>query len=497
MPAARASAAPFPGGPGRSRPSVRCARPRRAALAFLLVLAAAQTPLHTQEPATTDTVAARPAKPNVARTLAEIAGLNVLINRVDCNVGRARDAAGELWACVTPAVWSRNIRYGWTWDVDAFHTNMFLHPFHGATYFNTGRANGLDFWEAAPLAFLGSLMWEYFGETERPSLNDLYNTGFGGVALGEVFHRLSALVRDDRRRGAGRAFREMAALPLDPVGTVHRWLGGGFSRVGPNPADRHPGSLGLVVQAGGRSADDSGSARTTTTPSILVDLAYGDPYRRPYDRPFDVFTVRMQVSPDGGGLNLLQVRGRLWAKELTDPTNDDRAIATVNQRFEYVHTAAYKFGGQSVEAGLVSGLGFFLGIDVRTELFAEGLMLGAVDAPRAGIQGSGRTYDFGPGLGAGGSVSFVVRGAPVVTAAGHWIYLHSVSGSPADHAVRSTSLELILPVAREVGLGAYAGWFHRRSDYAGRAGETTSFPELRFFVSWQPNRVPPIWEEPR
>jgi hypothetical protein len=347
-----------------------------------------------------------------------------------------------------------------------------------------------------PLAFFGSLQWEYLGETEQPSLNDIYNTGFGGIALGEVFHRVAALVRDDRRHGLGRTLRELAAFPIDPVGSVNRWLRGGFSRVGPNPPDRHPGTLGLVVQAGGRWAQDSGAVATHRGPSIQVDLAYGDPFQRPYTKPFDVFGVRMQVSPGGEGVNLLRVRGRLWAHELTDPTNDDRAIVTVNQRFEYDRSAAYRFGGQSVEAGLVSGLGFFLGIDVRTEVFVEGLMLGAVDAPRRDTVQSNRTYDFGPGVGLSAAASFAVRGRPLVTARGHWMYLHSVSGSPADHYVRTTGLELVIPAVREVGFGAYAGWFHRRSVYPGLPEETASFPELRFFLTWQPNRLPSIWPEP-
>ncbi len=476
---------------------MRCTLPRRAPLLALLVLAAAAAPLRAQANPPGDTTAEGRPRAHVLRALAELAGLNILINRVDCDVTRARDPAGGLWACVDPGIWSRNLRYGWAWDVDAFPTNMFLHPHHGAMYFNIARTNGMDFWESAPYAFLGSAMWEYFGETERPSLNDLYNTGFGGIVLGEVYHRLGALIRDDRRRGTGRTLRELAAFPFDPMGSLNRWLHGGFSRVGPNPPDRHPGTLGLVVQAGARSARDSSAVRDRTTPSILVDVAYGDPFRTRYERPFDVFTARMQVSPDGGGVNLLRVRGRLWAKELTDPAEDDRAFLTVNQQLEYIHTAAYKFGGQSVEAGLVAGLGFFLGIDVRMEAFAEGLMLGAVDAPQGGIPGSERTYDFGPGVGATVAASFVGGGATVVSARGHWGYLHSVSGSPADHYLRASGFQLVIPATHEVGFGAYAGWFQRRSDYRGQPGETASFPELRFFVTWQPNRVPPIWEESR
>ena len=422
--------------------------------------------------------------------------INVFVNRFDAWVRDARDLDGVAWPRVTPRTWSRNLSLAWTWDTDAFVTNMFSHPYHGSMYFNAGRANGLDFWESVPLAFLGSLTWEYFGETYQPSLNDLYNTGFGGIVLGEVYHRLGALVRDNGRRGAGRVLRELAAFPLDPVGSLDRLLYGGFTRVGPNAPDRHPGTLGLVVQAGGRVAVDSGAGGNTMSSSFLVDLAYGDPFRQRYTTPFDVFRVRLQVSPDGGGVNVLRVWGRLWALDFTPKHESPRQILTVNQKTEYLSSPAYKFGGQSVEVGLVSGFVAARGVDVRTELFAEGLMMGAVDARNTGIPGSERTYDFGPGAGVVASASLLVRGTPVLSARWHWAYLHSVSGSSADHYTKFASVEAVLPVTPTVGVGAYAGWYQRRSAYRGQLGEATRFPEFRLFLTWQPNRIPASDESP-
>jgi hypothetical protein len=464
----------------------------RPVLVGIVLAAGLTTPLRTQEPARPDSVAAPrvPPRPHPVRAALEGLGLNVVINRFDAWVRDAHDPDGVAWARVTPESWSRNLRHGWTWDTDAFMTNMFGHPYHGSLYFNTGRANGLDFWESAPLAFLGSLTWEYFGETYQPSMNDLYNTGFGGIVLGEVYHRLGALVRDNTRHGTGRVLRELAALPLDPVGSLGRLLRGDFTRVGPNPTDRHPGTLGLVVQAGGRWT--SGTTGRTGSGSVVVDLAYGDAFRLPFARPFDVFRVRMQVSPDGGGVNLLRVWGRLWALELTHTFVTSRHILTVNQKTEYVSNPAYKFGGQSVEVGLVSGFAAARRVDVRTELYGEGLMMGAVDARDTGIPGSERTYDFGPGGGIVAAASLQVGGTPVLSARWHWAYVHSVSGSPADHYTELANVEAVLPVTTDVGLGAYAGWYRRRSTYAGQPGESRSFPELRIFLTWQPNRVPPL-----
>lgn len=143
--------------------------------------------------------------------------LNVVVNRVDAwllNQAWAQNAGADSWA--------RNFRLGWSWDEDNFTTNMFAHPYHGGMYFNAGRANGLSFWESAPLTFLGSWTWEFLGEVERPSLNDFFMTTFGGLALGEMFHRVAASLRDNTARGSARWWRELGSLPFDPIGGLNR-----------------------------------------------------------------------------------------------------------------------------------------------------------------------------------------------------------------------------------------------------------------------------------
>ena len=87
---------------------------------------------------------------------------------------------------VTPETWARNLREGWEFDDNNFNTNQFAHPYHGNINFNTARSNGLDYWSSIPFAALGSLIWEYFGEIHRPSLNDYISTTVGGIALGEL-----------------------------------------------------------------------------------------------------------------------------------------------------------------------------------------------------------------------------------------------------------------------------------------------------------------------
>ena len=108
--------------------------------------------------------------------------------------------------------------------------------------------------------------------------------------------------------------------------------------------------------------------------------------------------------------------------------------------------------------------------------------MGAVDAPGAGDPGTPRTYDFGPGVGSDVAVSLQYRHFPVLSARYHWSMVHSVSGSPANHFTQLPSIEVALPLTRVLGVGAYAGWYVRRSSYASGTTESNTFRELRVYL---------------
>lgn len=124
--------------------------------------------------------------------------VNAVVNRL--NVWVLKDSLYE----VTPHSWKTNLRRGWDFDKDDSLVNMLGHPYQGSTYFAAARDNGLGFWAGAPLTFFHSVVWEYFGETTQASINDLVDTGLGGIALGEMFHRVAATIRNNEQGGGGR-----------------------------------------------------------------------------------------------------------------------------------------------------------------------------------------------------------------------------------------------------------------------------------------------------
>jgi uncharacterized protein DUF3943 len=442
-------------------------------------------PRSSAQPARADSGCPGCPRPRPLLAALTVTGSNIFINRFDTWVLKVYDPVEGYWTRVSPRTWGANIRSGWVWDTDHFTINMFGHPYQGGSYFRAGRTHDLNFWESVPLTFLGSVQWEYFGETTKPSLNDLYNTGFGGIVVGEAVYRLVLLIRDNQSRGAGRVLRELAAFPFDPAGGLRRIVAGDFMRVYANPGDRAPPPIALQLQTGVRQARDSGVAGTLVRRgAVVAELSYGD-FFRTYGRPFDVFLARALISPGSNPLGELRLAGRLYAREFTNPAAPIRTIFTVRQKLEYIRNPAYRFGGQSLEAGVVAGFSLGRGVELRAEGYAEGILMGAADAPGAGVSGTPRTYDFGPGVGSEVVVSIQRRHFPVFSARYHWSRIHSVSGSPADHLTHQPSVEAALPLTRVIGLGAYAGWYTRRSAYTGGLSEVTTHRDLRAYVVWR------------
>jgi hypothetical protein len=415
-----------------------------------------------------------PQRPIMA--IGQVIGINTFVNRMDAW------AFHQPWARAGIRVWGEHLRLGWEWDEDAFTTNMFAHPYHGGLYFNAGRSNGLDYFHSVPLAFLGSWTWEYFGETNRPSLNDWFMTSFGGITLGEMFHRVSATIRDNGARGRGRTMRELAALPFDPIGGFNRLIRGQWRARGPNPPEHDPGSYVLRIGGGLRFAKGLIADSSTSMGTLLIDLLYGDPFATEYKDPFDVFGVRLVVNSNGG-FNALRASGRLYSTNLSDPKRRARYQLVINQRYDFFKNRAQNIGGQSVEIGLNSrwpigskGYGF------RASIFGDWIFLGAIDAPGTG-QGL-RNYDFGPGVGVRWEIAVDRHGARFVRVFSQLEYIHAVSGASADHVVDFSGIEANIPVARGLGLSASSTIFHRVSRYSDAPRDVRDYPEARLLLVW-------------
>ena len=412
-------------------------------------------------------------------------------------------ARGQETAKITPKTWWTNMKQGWVWDLDDFLVNQIGHPYQGSNYFNAGRANGLSFWESAGMTAFGSGTWEYFGETNHASLNDLINTTLGGIALGEMLHRTAWLVRDTRASGRGRLWKEIGATAIDPVTGITRFISGDSSLVSDKPAEMVPPSLAGLMSAGAlwqgtnsRALDGKGH------PFLEMDLDYGEAAGRSR-LPYDAFTVRFRF---GGGspFSEARVRGRL----LGQPLGGGRFQLNVLQDYDFKQNKAYQFGAQSFEVNV----SFTGKLSSRTSVRVGGwgglIALGAVDSlpigvtsppveeeppdgesPGQGVEEGPRFYDYGPGAVFGGAASLAHDGHTWVAFSYEGHHLYTLDGIRANHLLNQARIDLLAPLRGSIGIGVSGEYFDRRTFYQDEAQTRQKFhyPQFRAYLTW---RVP-------
>ncbi len=276
----------------------------------------------------------KPQEKHPWRAAAQVFGINAGVWAFD------RYVMNEDFAKISAASIHHNVKNGFVWDNDQFSTNLFAHPYHGSLYFNAARANGCNFWESAPYALAGSLMWEIAAEVEPPAINDLMATTVGGIALGEVTHRLSSLVLDDSKKGGARFWRELLGTVICPIRGLNRMISGDMWRVKTmhhkyHDYDRTPihFSIGL-----GNSylADDNHLFKGEHNPNLELRLQYGDAFDYASDSPYDYFTMRATFGLSGNQplIQKVNLMGKLWDTSVKN-TRDMEMKFGLYQHFNY------------------------------------------------------------------------------------------------------------------------------------------------------------------
>nr|WP_288281323.1 DUF3943 domain-containing protein [uncultured Prevotella sp.] len=355
----------------------------------------------------TDSTMALPEPKRYWQAAAEATGINVGVQLFD------RYALNSDFAQTTLNSLKRNFTDGMVWDNDFFITNLFAHPYHGNLYFNAARSNGLSFWESAPYALGGSLMWEFLGETEPPAINDVIATTCGGIAIGEMTHRLSRTVLDDRDRGGIRFLREAAATIINPIQGLHRIFSGDAWRVRSDHYRYHDFSkipVDMSFSVGWRYLADNGALfRGIHAPYVNITLMYGTPVDgERHTTPYDFFDLEMNAAFGGGQpfVNTLNIVGRLWSTPILDK-KDMAGEFGIYQHFNYYDAKPIKDGSEltpyriSEAAGF--GPGFILSLPqtgamtkLEQRIFTSGILLGGTKSDYFNV--IERDYNMGSGF---------------------------------------------------------------------------------------------------
>ncbi|MGL5919217.1 MAG: DUF3943 domain-containing protein, partial [Bacteroidales bacterium] len=205
--------------------------------------------------------------------------------------GVSKFAAKKPFADISLATMKRNMDTGFIWDVDEFPTNLVAHPYQGGLSFAAGRAWGLTYLESLPYSFAGSFLWEMFLECEPASINDLISTSIGGMAYGEVMHRVSSQVLNNRAKGANRVVRELGAFLIDPTRGVQRLVTGEMWKQGYPYADATAGTDAVLsLRAGYRLFMNNGiGSRYDQNAYVGLHYEYNNPYEVSGRTPFEYF----------------------------------------------------------------------------------------------------------------------------------------------------------------------------------------------------------------
>lgn len=348
------------------------------------------------------------------------------------------------YAYISARTMRDNIRHGFVWDNDQMGTNMFLHPYHGSLYFNAARANGYNFWQSGLFSLGGSAMWELFMESEYPSTNDIIATPIGGMALGEMFYRVSDMILDDRQTGKHRAGREIAAFVVSPMRGLTRVINGDAWRKR-TTTGRQFGmpEVSIMVSAGARAVElkdeifDKGVGIATQ-----VNMEYGDRFETEERKPYDYFLLNANINfhPSQPLLGQLNLVGRLLGTDIIN--NDKRQLSLgLYQHFDYYDSdtisdvsskVPYKFcSPASIGAGLIYRMKTVKNWYFDSFLHLNGIILGGALSDHYKVDN--RNYNLGSGFGSKLGLVFVYKKDKFIFSTNYEMYrIFTWKGYPQD-----------------------------------------------------------------
>ena len=390
------------------------------------------------------------------------------------------------WSNISFRTWSDNLKFPWQWDNNKFNNNQFAHPFHGSLYFNAGRANGYNFWESAPWAFAGSLMWELFGEVWAPAPNDLANTTLGGITLGEMLFRFSSLTLKNEATGSNRVVREIGAALINPVRGFNRLVRGEMNDISETPPDWRPSQIQASMDVGYRRFSTSASLDDPDAQDagfVQFSVFYGNPLadlgREPFST-FQVYGTLASKSENHKALQELRVRGNLAAKPLGAGASKRLAAFMT---YEYISNPAVDFGAQGFQGGMVYAQSK-PGKQVRFsgEAMARVNPIAAIRSDYF-VTAEGRDYDYGVGLGGNLAGRATWPGKATVRLTGGYVFLPVVSGFPGKHSLWTLGTEARGYLRGKFGAGLTYTRLWRRSNYTFNPDVNQNVSEARVFLS--------------
>src|ERR1035437_1932845 len=349
--------------------------------------------------------------------------------------------------------WSHNIKTGWEWDVDRFAMNNFFHPFSGGMTFNAARANGYSFYESVPFAALGSLEWEYFGETTLPSYNDIINTTINGAFLGEIFYRLGSNILDDQTTGWDRFIREFAVGVMTPTRFFSRLLEGKLTRLTTDEVyQKEP--LNVALEAGYHRVNQGTNIQIATNSlSMGLKLDYGNPFEKRSRKPFDYYTVRADIDFGVGRKIIDNVIGYGILTGKNIQVGNVEMLAGLFQHMSYYDNNSFELATLAFGPGLISKLPITKSTSLYTALHLNVVPFGSLSGRFVTDTSEFRDYNYGGGAELKFESTFNIGGWVGLTFAGYYWWFHTFLGVAGNSYIAIVKPRIAFRLFKGVSIG--------------------------------------------
>jgi hypothetical protein len=385
----------------------------------------------------------------------------------------------EGWANISWETIKNNFKSGFKWDVDGYLMNQFWHPYHGSNYFNLARSNGLEFWESAPYAVGGSLMWEFFMENEPPSYNDIVNTPVTGIILGEISFRVSNLIIDESTAGFERFLREFTSTLIDPMQGFNRLIRGDMWKAGiPNKRSK----FNVIVSSGVHNVFFSSKMNNSKSyVALRADLNYGDQFSvTDHQKPFDYFTLHTEVNvAQGDNIVGIFASGVIWDSKLKLFENSKNIIGVYKEVDIHINTI-YKLSATSVTGQIINTVPLSESVSLQNYFGLSAILMGGTNSYYASE--AGKDYNIGPGASAkiGAKVIFKNFGEIYSNYKRFWI--HTLSGAEGEEFVGLLNIGINYQLLEKSYLGLDFLLYERFGDYKYFPDTQTANSALRFYI---------------
>jgi len=394
--------------------------------------------------------------------------------------------------------------------------NQLGHPYQGSLSFNAARNNGFSFLHSAAFSVVGSFLWEYCGEKEPPSANDMITTSVAGTLFGECSHRLANRALDDSDRGGRRVLREATAAFLNPLQGLQRLLSGRMWKVrqtascAASSGEREEANC-IVTLSDRYVVAADGASHGSHHPFLTIAAEYGETADgESHASPYDFIAVDGALAFGGGQpvIPRLNVTARICSTPLFHPL--EAMVDTELGLYQFYRYDDTRLGdslrgpfpfGEAASLGpgiVVKSTSPHLAFEER--LFARGVILGFAESDYYNCRD--RQYNMGSGYGASSMTRLTWNDAVSLQLNAYYLRLYTwrgyeprtladvasdyspnVLGDRSNARMLKLDMQLQAHLTPHCGLALGAAWFMRDTHYDYYSNHRKDSYELRAGVS--------------